>query len=84
MNKAKCEAALAEMAAICPQNVSGCVRDLATIVEGQFGVCRPSRLVRAIQSLRRADVDTQPFVDAFAELDRGPQPVRRSTGAAKS
>ena len=66
MNKAQCNESLARMAAVAPQQVSGCVRELAGIVEGQVKPVS-TRLTSAIQSLRDAGVPVEEFVVAYGD-----------------
>ncbi len=65
MNKQKCDAALAAMAAVAPRNVSGFVRALAGAVDNR--ACNSGMIVDALQSLRNAGVSVDAFVAAYQE-----------------
>ena len=66
MNKRKCKQALVKLtAAGVPQNVSGCLRTLATEVD--FGNTPANMIQSAVAHLKAIGVDLTEFVAAFTE-----------------
>lgn len=70
MNKRMCKVALAEMAAVCPRNVSGAIDRLAFSVDSSSQM-PANMIVGAIRKLREAGVPVDNFVAAYAAEDEG-------------
>ena len=65
MNKQKCEAALAAIAAAAPEAVSGCIRFLTRVVNDPD--CDPGVMEVALRGLRGAGLSVDAFVAAYEE-----------------